>query len=58
MNGAYWVIWICLGIGSAIIANNKGHNAWLWGLIGFFLPPGILITLLLKDKNKGENNGR
>jgi len=46
----YWIIWICLGIASGVIADSKGHNKWLWGFIGFMLPPAILITLLLKEK--------
>ena len=49
----YWINWInliCLGIASGVIADSKGHNKWLWGFIGFMLPPALLITLLLKEK--------
>jgi hypothetical protein len=37
------IIWIICGISTCVIASQKGKNAFVWFLIGFFLGPFGLI---------------
>ena len=39
------VIWICLGIACAAIANAKSRRAWLWAILGII--GGIFSLLVL-----------
>jgi hypothetical protein len=43
--------WSLLLYGCAYYARAKGHSEWL-GLLGLLFLPGMLILILLRDKNK------
>jgi len=58
----YVILWIFFGIGSAMLANNKGNSAFVGLLLGaLFGPIGLLISWASSNddeelrKRRGEN---
>jgi hypothetical protein len=56
----YLIIWICLGIVGAMIADSKGNNGCGGFILGVLLGPiGLLITYFSSDNeiNKQQKRG-
>jgi hypothetical protein len=46
------VIWLILGVASAIIGSNKGRSGCVWLLVGLILGPIGLILVLLAPRTR------
>jgi hypothetical protein len=49
---------IVIGACAGILASNKGRNAAAWCVIGFLLPPAILVLLCLEKANTTSLSSR
>lgn len=50
----FLVIWVMLGIASAIVITNKGHSAFYGFVLGFLLGPiGLIIALVVAPDQQG-----
>jgi len=58
------IVWIICAIAAGIVADNKGRNGVLWGLLTFLLTPLLLIIVLvlqpvdLRPRSPDSNTGR
>lgn len=47
------IVWVICAVITAGIADTKGYNGFIWGIIGFLIGVfGIIIILLIPDKRK------
>lgn len=47
------LLWVCMGVISAMIAANKGANVILYGVLGFLLGPiGIILACVAKGEEE------
>jgi hypothetical protein len=44
-------IWVLFGIGSAVVATNKGRRGWLWFWLGVLFGPFGLVLVLVMPAN-------
>ena len=48
------VIWLLLGVASAVVATNKGRGGCAWFALGILLGPfGLLLALVVRDDSSG-----
>ena len=48
------VIWIGCAFLAYIVADSKGHNGCLWGVLSLILSPLMLIVVLILPKKQDE----
>lgn len=51
---AWIVIWCIFGFLCCITASLKGHNVFLWFLIGFMFGPFAFLAILIKNKEPSK----